>query len=143
PSLLLRRRGLRHAVEMALERIDMRRPELAELPEPRIDLLQRLRPQPVETALRAHGGFDETGVAQHPQVLRHRRLRQPKPLLDLPDGLLRRSEQAQDRATMRLGDGLEHRLHIHNMLHSVYTGQRIFMMSRWVPVVAHEARKVS
>ncbi|HXX19938.1 MAG TPA: hypothetical protein VEJ46_11090 [Candidatus Acidoferrum sp.] len=44
-------------------------PELAELSQPGIDLLKPLRFQPVETALCVHHGFDETGLAQHSQML--------------------------------------------------------------------------
>ena len=47
----------------------MSRPEPTERSQPGIHLLKRFRFQAVETALRVHRGFDETGLAQHSQVL--------------------------------------------------------------------------
>src|SRR5689334_19705371 len=41
-----------HAIEMALERIDLGRPVAAELSEPSIHFHERLRPDPVQPALR-------------------------------------------------------------------------------------------
>ncbi len=53
-----------------------------------IDLLQPFRFQPVETPLRVHRGFHETGLAQHSQVLGHGRLRHTKLTLDVSNRLL-------------------------------------------------------
>ena len=78
----------RHAVEVAFEGIQVSGPEAAELSQPGIDLLKWFRFQPVETALRVHRGFHETGVAQHAQVLGHGRLRHTKLALDLSHRLL-------------------------------------------------------
>jgi hypothetical protein len=58
-----------HVVEVAFESIYVSGPEPAELRQPGIHLLQWFRFQPVETALRAHRGFHETGLSQHSQVL--------------------------------------------------------------------------
>ena len=58
-----------HAVEVAFESIHVRGPEPPERSQPGIHLLKWSRFQPVETALRVHRGFNETGVAQHSQVL--------------------------------------------------------------------------
>src|SRR5437870_7468067 len=44
-------------------------PEPTELSQPGIHLLKWFRFQPVETALCVHGGFYETGLSQHSQVL--------------------------------------------------------------------------
>jgi hypothetical protein len=52
-----------HTVEVALESIDVSRPEPAELSQPIIHLLKWFRFQPVETALCVHCGFHETRVA--------------------------------------------------------------------------------
>jgi hypothetical protein len=54
---------------MALEGIYVSIPETTELSQPDVQLLKWLRFQPVETALRIHRGFHETGLAQHSQVL--------------------------------------------------------------------------
>src|SRR5258708_4763254 len=72
-----------HAIEVTFESIQVSGPEPAELRQPGIHLLKRSRFQPVETALRVHRGFHETGVAQHSQVLGHGRLRHTKLTLDL------------------------------------------------------------
>jgi len=58
-----------HAVEMAFESVYVSGPEPAELSQPGIHLLKSFWLQPVETALRVNPGFDETGLAQHSQVL--------------------------------------------------------------------------
>jgi hypothetical protein len=58
-----------HAVEVAFESIYMSGPEPAERSQPGIHLLKRFRFQTVETALRVHRGFYETGLSQHSQVL--------------------------------------------------------------------------
>ena len=55
--------------ETCLERIGTLGPEPTELIQPVINLLEWLWLQTIETALCVHGGFDETGVAQHAQVL--------------------------------------------------------------------------
>ncbi|HVH56157.1 MAG TPA: hypothetical protein VM791_07880 [Vicinamibacterales bacterium] len=54
---------------MAFEGIHVRGPESPERREPGIQLLKWFRVQPVKTALCVDGGFYETGLAQHPQVL--------------------------------------------------------------------------
>ena len=77
-----------HAVEVAFESIYVSGPEPAELSQPGIDLLKWFRLQPVETALCVHRGFDETGLAQHAQVLGHGRLRHTKLTFDLTHRLL-------------------------------------------------------
>ena len=78
-----------HAVEVAFECIYVSGPESTELSQPGVHLLKWFRFQPVETALRVHGGFNEAGLAQHSQVLRHSRLRHTKLALDLSHRLLR------------------------------------------------------
>ena len=62
-------RTLIHAIEVPFESIHVSGPEPAERSQPGIQLLERFRFQPVETALCVHRGLDETGVAQHAQVL--------------------------------------------------------------------------
>src|SRR2546423_1896073 len=120
PCLPFRWCGLVHAVEVAFESIDMSGPEPTERRQPGIQLLQWLRFQSVETALCVHGGFHEPGLAQHPQVLRHRRLRHPKPTLDFSYRLLGRDQEAQDRAAVRLRDDCEHGFHTLNIRDMAY-----------------------
>ena len=114
-----------HAVEVAFERIDVSGPEPAERRQPGIHLLKRFRLQPVETALRVHRGFHETGLAQHPQVLGHGRLRHPQLTLDLAHRLFRRDQQAQYRAAVRLRDDFEDRFHALDIPHTAYACQGI------------------
>ncbi|HWF39756.1 MAG TPA: hypothetical protein VG322_14625 [Candidatus Acidoferrales bacterium] len=54
---------------MAFKSVYVSGPELTELCQPGIQLLQWIWFQPVEAALRVDRGFDETGVAQDSQVL--------------------------------------------------------------------------
>jgi hypothetical protein len=77
-----------HAVEVAFESIYVSGPEPTERSQPGIHLLKWFRFQSVETALRVHRGFHETGLAQHSQMLGHGRLRHTKPPLDLSNRLL-------------------------------------------------------
>jgi hypothetical protein len=60
---------------VALERINVGRPEAAERIEPRIHLHQRLRPDPVHTSLGIDAGLHNARFAQYPKVLGYRRLR--------------------------------------------------------------------
>jgi hypothetical protein len=80
---------------VALERIHVSGPELTERRQPGIDFPKWLGPQTVETTLGVDGGFDETGLSQHAQVLRDGRLRHPKLLFDLSDRLFGRDEEAR------------------------------------------------
>src|SRR5579863_4875795 len=114
------------AGEVAFERVQVSGPEPAELGQPGIDLPKWFRFQPVETTLRVHRGFYKAGIAQHAQVLRHGRLRHTKPALDLSDRLLRRDQQAQDRAAVRLRNDVEHRFHSLDIPHRAYTCQGIY-----------------
>ena len=77
-----------HAIEVAFERINVSGPEPAERIQPGIEFLKWLRSQPVEPPLRVHGGFHESGLSQHSQVLGHGRLRHTKLTLDLSNRLL-------------------------------------------------------
>ena len=115
-----------HAIEVPFERIDVRGPDPPERSKPGFDLLQRLRFQPVETALRVRGRFHDAGGPQHPQMLRHGRLRHPKLTLDLADRLLRREQQAQNRAAVRLGDDFEDGLHASKMRQRSYACHSIY-----------------
>jgi hypothetical protein len=58
-----------HAIEVAFESIHVNGPEPTEWSQPSIELLKWFRFETVEAALCVHGGFHETGVAQHSQVL--------------------------------------------------------------------------
>ena len=111
---------------MAFEGIDVSGPEAAELRKPVIHLLKRFGLQTVETALGVHRGFDETGVAQHAQVLGNGRLRHMKLALDISNRLLRRNQEAQDRPAVRLRNDFEYRFHSFDIPRCVYTCQGIY-----------------
>src|SRR5262245_5339771 len=96
---------------MTLECVHAPGPELAKGRQPDVQLLKGFRLQTVDTALSVHRGLDEPGVAQHAQVLRHRRLRHAKLTLDLANRLLGREEEGQDRAAVRLRKNLEDGFH--------------------------------
>jgi hypothetical protein len=57
------------AIKVAFERIYASGPESTERSQPGIQLLKGFRSQSIEPALCVHRGFDETGLAQHSQVL--------------------------------------------------------------------------
>src|SRR5690348_7695448 len=101
---------------MLLERVDVLRPEATEGREPFVELLERLRPQPVEPALRLDSRLDEASVPEHAQVLRRGRLRQSQLVLDLAHRMLRREEKPENRPPVRLGhdgEGIIHGPYIH------------------------------
>jgi len=110
------------AVEVAFQSIDALGPEAAELRQPFIDFLERLGFDSVEAALRIHRGFDEAGVAEHPQVLGDGWLRHAQPTLDFANGLLVRGKKTEDGAPVGLGNDGEGRFHV-----SVYTSTGIYM----------------
>src|SRR4051794_12734652 len=72
-----------HAVEMALERVEVGGPEAAERSEPLVHLHERLGPQAIQTTLGLDTRLDEAGVTEHAQVLGDRRLRHPQLRLDV------------------------------------------------------------
>ena len=71
------------SIKVAFQSIYVSGPEATELSQPGINLLKWFGVQPVETALCGHCGFYETSLAQHSQVLGHRRLRHTELTLDL------------------------------------------------------------
>lgn len=111
---------------MAFESVDVNRPEPAELFEPGIELLKGSGLEPVEAALRVDCRFDEAGVAKDAEVLGDGRLGHAELAFDLADGLLGGGQEAEDRATVGLGDDLEGVFHGLYMPLYVYTCQGIF-----------------
>ena len=96
---------------MSLEGIDARGPELAKWRQPGVDLPQSLRFQPVQPALGVHTGFNESGLAQDPQVLGHGRLGHAQSALDLTNRLFGGNKEAENRPPVRLRNDLEDRRH--------------------------------
>jgi len=114
-----------HAIKVAFESIHVRGPEAAELRQPGIHLFKWFRFQPVETALCVHRGLHESGIAQYAQMFGHGRLRHMKLALDLSHRLLRRDQQTQDRAAVRLRNDFENRFHSFYIPYKAYTCQGI------------------
>src|SRR5581483_2994192 len=77
-GLILIHAVLIHAIEVTFESIYVRGPEPTELVQPGIDLPKWFRLEAVDSALRIYRRFDETRLAQHSQVFRHRWLRHTK-----------------------------------------------------------------
>src|SRR5262249_62135239 len=111
---------------MTLERVQVRGPELTEWREPGIHLPEWFRFQPVQATLCIHRRLHEAGLAQYAQVLRDGRLRHAKVTFDFADRLLRRDQQAQYRAAVRLCDDFEDRFHTLDIRQGVYACQGIY-----------------
>jgi hypothetical protein len=73
---------------VSLQGIDVPGPETPEGNQPGVELHERLRSQSIETTLTIDPGLHAPGLSQHPQVLGHRRLRQPELALDIAYGAL-------------------------------------------------------
>src|SRR6476660_1721202 len=101
-------------------------PEPAELRQPDIQLVKWSGFESVKTALCIHGGLHETGLAQHAQVFGHGRLRHAELAFDLSHRLLRRDQEAQYRAAVRLRNDFEYGFHFFYILKMEYTCQGIF-----------------
>src|SRR6516162_9172642 len=89
---------------MGFQRVEPRRPQPPVGLEPFVDRPQRLGPDPVDPPLRVDSRLDQPRVAQHPEVLGHRRLAQSGRVDQLADGTLGRDQQIEDLPSMRLGE---------------------------------------
>jgi hypothetical protein len=96
---------------VAFESVYVSGPEAAELSQPSVHLLKRFGLQPVETALCGDRGFDETGLAEHTQVLGHGRLGHMELAFDLSHRLLPGDQKAQYCAAVRFRNDFEGGLH--------------------------------
>jgi hypothetical protein len=101
---------------VSLELVEADPPHLAVGLEPRIQLEQGLRSQPVQPALAIRSYVDQAGLAKHPQVLRDGRLAGTEHVDQRPDGLLALPEDVEDLAAVRLGENLEDGGHPGSML---------------------------
>ena len=105
--MVLARRIPAQVIQMSFQCIDVCGPKLTELCQPRVHLAQGLRFQPIQTSLRIDCGFNEARVPQYTQVLRDSGLIDLKPTLNLPHGLLRSREEAEDGTAVRLGENFK------------------------------------
>lgn len=74
-----------HAIEVALESVDVHRPEAAELLKPGVHFFERFGPHTVKPPLGVDTRIHKSCLAQHAQMLGDRRLRHPQGVLDLSD----------------------------------------------------------
>src|SRR5919197_1019322 len=111
-------------VEVALQRIEAPRPHRAIRLEPRVDLPQWVRTHPVETTLRVGARLHETGVAQHSEMLGHRRLADVQRIHQISDRALALPQQVEDQPAIRLRHHLERtRRHSTNIPSRLYNCQ--------------------
>jgi hypothetical protein len=75
--------------------------------EPRVELHQRFRTEPVEPPLSIPANLDQPSVAQHLEVTRHARLMHPDRLDQLADGPLTLTDDIKDSPPGRFSDHLE------------------------------------
>ena len=112
-----------HAVEVALEGIEVGGPESAVWGQPVVDLLPG--PQTIQTALRSNRGFNEAGLAQHTQVLGYGGLRHAQLAFDFSYRLLGGDQKPEDGATVRFGNDFESGFHAFYIPLIEYTCQGI------------------
>jgi hypothetical protein len=92
---------------MSLERVEPPAPVLPVGREPRIELGERLGPEPVDTPLPLGSNPNEAGLAEHAEVLRDARLAELQMLDELADGPLALPKQLEDLPPRRVRDSGE------------------------------------
>jgi hypothetical protein len=122
---------------VALKGVYVCGPEAAKGLKPGIDFLERFGPEPVQPALRVHGGFNEAGIPKYAKVPGNGGLRESKPAFDLAHRVLGGEKEAEDRPTVRLRQNLENGFHVFYIPCFAYARQGI--LSR----AAASARHVS
>ena len=95
------------AAEVPLEPVETLGPESSIWLDPGVDLLSGPGRSRYIRRWASHPDIDETGVAQHPEVLRDGGLTHRQPVDELTDGPLTVAQQVEDAATSRLGEELE------------------------------------
>src|SRR5262245_8901033 len=97
-------------------------PQSAVRLEPAVDAFQRRPFDAVDALLGGRAARDEAGVAQHPEVLRNRRLAEIQRLDQVTDTALRRQQNAEDPASDRFSQDREG-IHGSSIPSQVYTCQ--------------------
>lgn len=108
---------------MLLEPVQVRVPDPPVRLEPGIELLQRRAVQLVHAPLRVRPRNHETGLAQHPQMLRGARLAEAETLDQLADLTRALSEKLQHSASVRIGERGPGRSHEPYITKSLYVCQ--------------------
>ncbi|MCW2644095.1 MAG: hypothetical protein JWP07_204 [Pseudonocardiales bacterium] len=99
-------------VEVVFQRVQAGRPVGSIRGQPLVDRAQRLRIDAVKPPLGVAAHPDETGLPQHPEVLRHGRLTDRKRGNEITDRPLGIAQQIEDAPTVRLGQHFERRGHL-------------------------------
>src|SRR5215212_2540999 len=93
--------------EMPFEIVEPSFPQRAERLGPVCDGFDRLGAEPARPALRVTPLCDQTGVLEHPQVLRDGGLRQPERCGEFADRRLAVGKTGEDRPPSRIAEGGE------------------------------------
>lgn len=92
---------------MAFKKVEVGRPELTVGRQPLVELRKRLRPDPVQAALRVAARLDQPRSLEDAEVLGDGRLAERKAIHELADRPLTVAEQVEDREAPWLGKDLE------------------------------------
>ena len=111
---------------MALQRVNVTRPELSEGCKPRVQFLQRFGAQSVQPTLRVNARFHKSGVAQYAQVFGNGRLGQVQFALEVADRTFRCEEHAEDGASVGFGDNGKSGFHSRYITLRVYVSQLVW-----------------
>jgi hypothetical protein len=111
---------------VAFQGVESRRPQLAVRPEPLVELLQRFGADAVQPALGIDAHVHHARVAQHAEVLRHRRLAHAQRRDQLADRSFPGAQQIEDPSPIGFGQHLERDgAHRANITRELYTCQAI------------------
>ena len=97
-----------HGVEVSFQCIETVTPGGPVRRQPLIDLPQRLAPEPVQPSLGVGPDLDQPRLAQHPEMLRYRRLADAKAGYQVTDCLFASAQQVENAAPVGLGQNFEH-----------------------------------
>src|SRR6476646_7001371 len=93
--------------DVLIEPVEVLVPELLEAADPLVDRLETARVEAIETLLPVLADPDQSNFAQHAQVLRGARLRDPKCVRQVVDRSLARLQEHEDLPPRWFGDGVE------------------------------------
>jgi hypothetical protein len=98
---------------VALEAVEAVPPHLPIGLQPVVELDERFEAEPIQPPLPVRAHLDQAGLAQDPEVLRHRRLTELEPLYEIRDRQLATEQLIEDLASARLRDHVHRRVDQH------------------------------
>jgi hypothetical protein len=127
-------------LEVRLQSIEMGCPEGAVRGQPVVERPEGLGAYPVQAALGVGAGLDETGLFEHPKVLRDGRLTELQVIDEVPDGTLSVPKKVEDGPPTGLTQDIEggERWHERSILYQLYSCQ-VICGERTVGVVGRGA----